>query len=119
MSWWKPDLELLPGEVIEWKRGAARSIQERTTNAGMLYVTSMRVVFVPNVFNLRSRSEWETSRSAIAAVDEKAPTHVPFSGGMRRRLTLELRDGSEQFFVVNKVEQAVPAIRSLLDVERE
>jgi hypothetical protein len=74
-----------------------------TTSGGMLYVTSARVLFIPNRMNLptrilRERHVWPLTD--IRAIDVADPdyTTLGYAGGMHKRLRLSLRSGDTALF---------------------
>ena len=75
------------------------------TKGGRLLVTNQRVLFRPRAFDrLFGARDVSIPRSAVAEVNVAPRTHRLFNGGLRRRLAIRLRDGTEHFFVVNRVE---------------
>jgi hypothetical protein len=86
--------------------------QGRSTKGGRLLITNHRVLFFP-----RALDRWfgarplAVPRSAVASVEVAARTGGLLDGGVRRRLTIRLRDGTDHFFVVNRVEILAAEIR--------
>ncbi len=106
------------GERVRWRRPAALSLGDRMV-AGLLYVTSESVLFMPNRFN--RRRDIISTRVPIAqitAVDTLDPVMslaAKRNGAMRRRL--RVRCGQEVLlFVVNHPEQVAG---ELIDALRE
>jgi hypothetical protein len=83
------DPTLHEGERVVWRRPAAHSLSGRVV-AGVLYLTSEALLFMPNRFN-RRRDIVSTRlpRELIARVDTVGPgvsLAASRSGGLRRRL---------------------------------
>jgi hypothetical protein len=104
------------GEQVVWKRPAALSLNDRVV-AGLLYLTSESVVFMPNRFN--RRRDIVSTRIALGqttGVDTVDPVRSLTSkrnGGMRRRL--RLHTGPESLlFVINHPEQVAEELRAAL-----
>ena len=103
-----------PDENVQFTQLAAMA-QGRMTKGGKLFVTNHRVLFRPRRLDrLFGARDLSVPRSAVAAVDVAARTHGLFDGGLRRRLVIRLRDGTEHFFVVNRVEALVVKLRKEL-----
>jgi hypothetical protein len=108
---------LHPDEEVRWRRPAARSLEDRTV-AGLLYLTSRAVVFMPN--RLNRRRDLVSTRIPLAqvvAVGTLAPSRLltaKRSGGLRRRLRLQMLDGADELFVINHPERAAEELRRLL-----
>lgn len=106
------------GEQVRWRRPAALSLSDHLV-AGMLYVTSESVLFMPNRFN-RRRDIISTRipHGEITSVDTLDPAMslaAKRNGGMRRRL--RVRCGQEALlFVINHPEQVAG---ELIDALRE
>jgi len=110
---------LHPGEEIRWRRPAARSLSDRTV-AGMLYVTSHSLVFMPN--RLNRRRDLVSTRiplERIDVVDTIAPQRSlasKRSGGLRRRLLVTTLDEDEHLFVINQPDRVARELRGLLSL---
>lgn len=108
---------LHPGELIRWRRPAARSLADRTV-AGTLYATSHGIVFMPN--RLNRRRDLVSTRVPLERI-ESIETMMPprtlasrRSGGLRRRLAVMTIDGDEQLFVVNQPDRVARELRGML-----
>jgi hypothetical protein len=104
------------GELVVWRRPAARSLGDRVV-AGVLYLTSEAILFMPNRLN-RRRDIVSTRlpRDQIARVDTLSPAVSLASsrgGGMRRRLRVSVADETH-LFVVNHPEQVAAELTSAL-----
>lgn len=106
------------GEQVRWRRPAALSLSDHVV-AGLLYVTSEALLFMPNRFN--RRRDIVSTRvpvGQVTAVDTLGPVRslaAKRNGGMRRRL--RVRCGQEALlFVINHPEQAAA---ELIDALRE
>jgi hypothetical protein len=95
---------------------ASRTV-ELTVSSGRLCLTNQRLLFVPRGFNVRGRAPWSIDRSEIVGIDIAKRTWQPYNGGMRRRLIVRFADGSEQFFVVTRVDAVAADLRTRLSVQ--
>jgi hypothetical protein len=110
------DPTLHEGERVVWRRPAAHSLSDRVV-AGVLYLTSEALLFMPNRFN-RRRDIVSTRlpRGLIARVDTVGPgvsLAASRTGGLRRRLRVDA-DGEVHLFVINHAEQAATEITTAL-----
>lgn len=106
----------MPGENVIWRRYANREQSALRQVGGRLFLTSQRIVFVPNRFDDATHGEaWSTALTAIASVTvEPSRRALPFPGlaaAWRRRLRIESRDGRVDLFVVNRVDDVVMRLR--------
>ena len=104
------------GELVLWRRPAALSLRDRMV-AGLLFLTSEAVVFMPNRFN-RRRDIVSTRlpRAQIVEVDTVSPVLALRSnrnGRMRRRLRLDTPEETH-LFVINHPEQVAEELRVAL-----
>jgi len=85
----------------------------RGSNAvgGVLWLTSLRLVFIPNrVERFLRRAEWTSRLDEIIEVRVANAGLNRTNGALRRRLAVRRRDGVD-YFVVNKVEAVVASVR--------
>ena len=105
-------------ELVQWRRPAALSLPDHMV-AGLLYLTSEAVLFMPNRFN-RRRDIVSTRlpRARIVDVDTVSPVVALRSkrnGGMRRRLRVDTAEESH-LFVINHPERVAEELRAALRV---
>lgn len=104
------------GEQVLWRRPAALSLRDRMV-AGLLFLTSEAVVFMPNRFNRRSDIvSTRVPREQIVDVGTVSPVLALRSnrdGKMRRRLRLDTADETH-LFVINHPEQVAEELRVAL-----
>ena len=101
---------LLGGEAVTARWFANHS---RGSNAvgGVLWLTSLRLVFIPNrVERFLRRAEWTSRLDEIIEVRVANAGLNRTNGALRRRLAVRRRDGVD-YFVVNKVEAVVASVR--------
>jgi hypothetical protein len=104
----KPSLRPDEREIATYR--ANRSQGSRAVG-GHLLLTDQRVLFYPHKLDSSTGGKgWECDLGAITNVSLSERGFNPFDGSMRRRLKIE-RDGSADFFVVNKAESIATAIR--------
>lgn len=110
------DPTLHQGEEVVWRRPAALSLPDRMI-AGVLYLTSEAVLFMPNRFN-RRRDIVSTRlpRERILEVDTVSPVLTLASkrnGGARRRLRVD-STGDIHLFVINHPDRVAEELRAAL-----
>lgn len=115
MSPWVEEPQLERGEILEWQRWANREQNRFRQAGGKLFLTNRRFVFSPHRYDKAFGGErWTCDLSNIAAVGvEPRRLVVPyptFFARYRRRLRIELRDGSIELFVVNRVKDTVEVL---------
>ena len=104
------------GEQVVWRRPAALSLSNHMV-AGLLYLTSEAVLFMPNRFN--RRRDIVSTRipiGQVTGVDTIAPVMAlasPRNGGMRRRLRLRVGQDAHSF-VINHPERVAAELRAAL-----
>lgn len=108
---------LRPGEEILWRRNANYEQAALRYLGGKLFLTDRRLIFLPHRLDEATGGRsWACELTDISAVGvEPAQLSAPFFGlaaRMRRRLRVEMRSGQNEFFVVNRVNEAVERIRS-------
>ena len=110
------DPTLHQGELVVWRRAAALSLPDHMV-AGVLYLTSEAVLFMPNRFNRRHDIvSTRVPRTQIVDVDTVKPVVALRSkrnGGMRRRLRVDT-DEESHLFVINHPEQVAEELRVAL-----
>lgn len=110
------DPTLHQGEQVVWRRPAGLSLGDRMV-AGLLYLTSEAVLFMPNRFNRRHDIvSTRLPRERIVEVDTVSPLislRSKRSGGIRRRLRLGMGEESH-LFVINHPEQVAQELRAAL-----
>jgi hypothetical protein len=109
------------GEAIVWRRPAAHSLRDRAV-PGMLFLTSVAVLFMPNRLNRRRYIvSTRIPLDRLHAADTVGPV-VAFSskrnGGLRRRLRVTA-DDETHLFVINHPEQVAEELRAALRVSPE
>jgi hypothetical protein len=88
-----------PGEQVAWRVTANRSY-DGVAVGGRLFVTDRRILFRPTGFELGGGGVGrECSFSDVAKVDLAKRELNLFSGGLRRRLRIRTKVGSELFVV--------------------
>ena len=111
------DPTLHAGERVLWRRPAALSLSDRVV-AGVLYLTSEALLFMPNRFNRRCYIvSTRVPRDQIKRLDTIDPAVSLGSlrnGGLRRRLRVTAADDEVHLFVINRLEGAVAELRAAL-----
>jgi hypothetical protein len=109
-SWWLKGVEAEPQEQVAWTQGANRIQGSGRAAGGKLFLTDRRLVFCPHwVDGATGGKTWEVPLATIAAVGTVQ------KGGRRDRLRIELADGEDELFVVNRLAEVV----SRLDAARQ
>lgn len=104
------------GEEVLWRRPAALSLRDHVV-AGVLYLTSEAVLFMPNRFNRRSDIvSTRLPRERIVDVDTVSPVISLASkrnGGARRRLRIDTAE-EMHLFVINHPDRVAHELRGAL-----
>lgn len=96
-------------EIVQDKWGANHT-RGNLAVGGRLWLTTQRLIFVPNWFErLLRRSRWECELRDVEEVSTAPRGSHPWSGAWRRRLLVRHSDLVEMF-VVNRVERIADAI---------
>jgi hypothetical protein len=110
------DPTLHQGEFVVWRRPAALSLRDHVV-AGLLYLTSEAVLFMPNRFNRRHDIvSTRLPRTQIVEVDTVSPVLALRSnrnGRMRRRLRVDTPEETH-LFVINHPERVADELRVAL-----
>jgi hypothetical protein len=119
MGMWIRDPDLLPGEEVLWRRNANREQSQLRQVGGRLFVTRRRILFVPiRLDDATGGAQWDRPLADVSAVtvqpSERAAPFFGHTARLRRRLRVELKDGSLEIFVVNRVEDAVRSLRDVI-----
>ena len=75
-------------------------------------------MFAPHAVDAALAGEWWWAPlDSITAVDRQKRDWSQYkAGGLRTRLRIDLRDGSTELFLVNKVDQVIKQIREVAQV---
>lgn len=111
-----PNAPLEPGERVldGWFANHTQHAQRAT--GGRMWLTDRRLHFEPHgVDRALAGKTWSVPLREIAEVGT-TPVDLRhfFGGGLRRRLRVVLRDGSEWYFVLNRLSTRVETIRAAL-----
>jgi hypothetical protein len=117
-SWWLKSEEAEPGEEVRWSKTANRMQGSRGVG-GKLFLTDRRIVFTPHLIDAAIKGKgWAAALDSIAeiGVQERGTGRGQALGaGIRNRLRIALRDGSDELFVVNKLdEEVLPRLRDAI-----
>lgn len=106
-------------EAIVLHPAANRSLEGRSIG-GRLFVTNRRLIFSPNLLEWRNgQLEWCCSLDARTGIASAERTlKKPLSGGVRRRLTVTLEDGTQELFVMNHLDRVAAALGRVRDPGR-
>ena len=112
---WLTSQEARTGEEVVYSRLANRMQGSRAVG-GKLFLTDQRILFCPHrIDGLLAGKQWsvETGDVAEVGVEPKGSGKASkFGGGLRDRLRIRTRDGSEDLFVVKQLEEEVlPKLR--------
>jgi hypothetical protein len=119
MGWFVRAPFLRTGETVQWNRAAARQASTFQAPGGRLFLTSTRLIHQPNRLAIgASGRPWSTPRTNISQITvEPRRSTIPLFGmtaGLRKRLRIELVDGSTQLFVVNHLNKVLGDLRANL-----
>ena len=115
--WFGPPPELEAGE--EWvAHYAANRTQGKRAVGGGLHFTNQRVLFCPNAVDRSLGGQpWECAVAEVSSVSAEPGRFSLaeiFSGGLRTRLRIDLRNGATQLFVVARVAEAQEKLNAVL-----
>jgi hypothetical protein len=107
-SWWLKSVEAEPDEQVVWSLAANRIQPSGRAVGGKLFLTDRRLTFCPHwVDGATGGRTWDVSLAEVAAIGTAA------EGGKRReRLRIELSDGTEEHFVVNRLADVVSRLQT-------
>jgi hypothetical protein len=109
-AWWLKSQEAEPGEEVRWTKLANRTQGSRSVG-GKLFLTDRRIVFTPHLIDAALAGKgWAAPLDSIADVGVQEPgtgRGKALGGGARKRLRIALRDGSDELFVANKLDEEV------------
>lgn len=107
-SWWLKSVAAEPEEQVVWSRAANRIQPSGRAVGGKLFLTDRRLAFCPHwVDGATGGKTWDAPLADVSVVGTAA------EGGKRReRLRLELRDGTEERFVVNRLADVVSRLET-------
>ncbi|WP_154663641.1 hypothetical protein [Saccharomonospora iraqiensis] len=99
------DVAPVEGEQTLARYPANRRQSANRAVGGTLWLTSHRMLFLPIAFDARlGGRRWSTTRGTIADVEIVGTKWLEvFSGGLRKRLKVKLRDGGVEIFVVGQL----------------
>lgn len=119
MGAWVRDIVLGPGETLVW-RCAVNWSHQGLARGGHLALTSTSLLFQPNhVDAATGAGPWRLPLTAIAGVGVQPVTWRDFfSGGLRRRMRLELTDGSVALLVINRLDRRVREVAAAVTAAR-
>lgn len=104
------DIKLRQGETLH-ARIAANAVQHGRTFGGQMYVTSKRLIFVPNPYGQsRGGTRFETRLKEIAEVGLADRGWTIWDGAWRRRLSVATRKGETAYFIAWRPRQALDLI---------
>ena len=113
---WFRSPQLEPDETIAWSVAANRQQGGRAVG-GQLTLTSSRLIFTANRMDAAlAGDDWSVPREAVndSTVSQITLAGGPFTGGLRRRLRVELPGGIHELFVVRDPAQASSRLTELL-----
>lgn len=118
MGAWVQEIVLGPGETLVW-RCAANWSHQGLAAGGYLALTSTSLVFQPNRVDATWTGPWRLPLAAVARVGVQPVTWSHFfSGGLRRRMRLDLVDGSVALLVINRLDRRVREVGAAVDAVR-
>ncbi|KEO84576.1 hypothetical protein [Tumebacillus flagellatus] len=101
------------GEQTLWSGLANRTQNAFRAVSGTLYLTNRKLSFVVHPFDSNVWGQnWSAELHEIKAVDlHPIDLKDLFGGGLRKRLRVEMVDGSVELFVVNHLERVIALLR--------
>jgi hypothetical protein len=114
MGFYTRDFTLLPGERLIW-RAACNWRQGPVARGGHLALTSQALVFQPHRFDAQTGGQPRRIPLDHVAAVSIEPGGIPkglLAGGLRRRLRLDLIDGSTELLLMNRVAQRLAQVQA-------
>jgi hypothetical protein len=114
-SWWLAKHAALADEIAVWSALANHTQSANRAVGGKLFVTNKRLLFSLHLFDhLLGGRKLALDVGAVWSVGKREKGGDTFGGGLRDRLQITLQNGDAELFVVNKLEQSVAELQSLL-----
>ena len=111
-SWWLAKIDGLEGETEVFSIFGNRTQSANRAVGGKLFVTDRRLLFTPHLFDYALGGQRrEIFFTDIANVSAQTAGGDAFGGGLRNRLRIDLRDGTAELFVVNKLDQVIEKLQ--------
>lgn len=112
-SWWLSSTNALPGEQVLFSKAANRTQSSGRAVGGKLFVTNLRIIFLPHLADAALAGEKLLLPLAeVRDVGQQPAGGDTFGGGLRNRLRI-VHSGGTELFVVNKLQTVVETIRQL------
>lgn len=101
------------GEVIKWSCLANRTQNSWRAVGGRLFVTDKRILFKPHLFDyIFAGKKWYANLEDIKSIGMQEKGGDIFGGGLRNRLKIILKDGTEELFVVNSLDEVLEKLKN-------
>ena len=113
---WFRDLRLLAGEQLVWQV-ACNWEQRGVARGGRLGLTSQALIFEPNRLDgLMGGKGRRVQLADIASVGVEGGgvPKSPVSGGIRRRMRLDLADGQREFLLVSDLDRRIGDVEAAI-----
>lgn len=120
MGAWVPEIVLPDGESLVW-RAAVNWTHQGLARGGHLALTSRALQFQPNRVDAAAGARpWRLPLAEVRSVGVQPVTwwHL-FSGGLRRRLRLDLVDGNVVLLVINGLDRRVREVAAAVDAAHQ
>jgi hypothetical protein len=112
---WLKKQEARDGEEVAWS-SAANRFQGSRGIGGKLFLTDRRLLFNPHrIDGMTGGKTWQAELAEVQSVTKEPKGSGKAGragGGLRDRLKLELEDGSEELFVINKLDEVIDRLGS-------
>lgn len=117
MGVWFTTPALDAGETVKWRKAANRDQNGRAVG-GRLFLTEKRLLFRPNrIDSISGGKAWTCELSQIGAVGASPRDGHPFSGGLRPRLRVEMKDAEVERFTVNDLEDVIHYLEAEVSID--
>lgn len=112
-SWWLAKIEGLDGETEVFSVLANRTQSTNRAVGGKLFVTNRRLLFAPHLFDSILGGETRTIfLTEITQISTQNAGGDTFGGGLRNRLRIDLKNGANELFVINKLDKIIDKLQS-------
>lgn len=112
-SWWLAKIEVLEGEEEVFSILANRTQSQNRAVGGKLFVTNRRLLFTPHLIDsILGGADCRVPLNEIADISVQNAGGDTFGGGLRNRLRINLKNGSSELFVINRLDEVIDKLKA-------
>lgn len=114
-SWWLKSHEAQQEEKVLWSCLSNRKQSTNRAIGGKLFLTNKRLLFSPHLFDyILFGKKWSMELDQIATVDKQEKGGDIFSGGIKDRLRVTLKNGEIELFVVSNLDKVIEELKAAI-----